>query len=45
MTDRWAKAHYLDASALVKLVVDEGDHEPVCAFFQSSTNFLVMSLA
>lgn len=44
MSDHWAKARYLDASALVKLVVDEGDHEPVRAFFQSNTNFFATSL-
>ena len=44
MSDNWAKARYLDASALVKLVVDEGDHEPVRTFFQSNTNFFATSL-
>ena len=44
MPDGWAKARYLDASALVKLVVDEGDHEPVRSFFHSNTNFFATSL-
>jgi len=44
MADQWAKARYLDASALVKLVVDEGDHEPVRTFFSSNTNFFATSL-
>lgn len=39
MSEQWAKHRYLDASALVKLVVDEGDHEPVRSFFQSKVNF------
>src|SRR5438876_12323036 len=41
---RWAKARYLDASALVKLVVDEPDHERVRTFFASNTNFAATSL-
>ena len=44
MSDHWAKHRYLDASALVKLVVDEGDHEPVRSFFQSNANFDSTSL-
>ena len=44
MSDHWAKHRYLDASALVKLVVDEGDHEPVRSFFQSNANFGSTSL-
>ena len=36
---QWAKTHYLDASVLVKLVVDEGDCGPVRQFFKSNTNF------
>ena len=40
----WAKVRYLDASALVKLVVDEGDHEHVRSFFHSTTNFAATSL-
>lgn len=35
---------YLDASALVKLVIDEGQHEPVRAFFNAKTNFHATSL-
>ena len=35
---------YLDASALVKLVVDEGQHEAVRHFFNSNTNFHATSL-
>jgi predicted nucleic acid-binding protein len=41
---RWAKVTYLDASALVKLVVDEGDHESVRRYFHSTTNFAATSL-
>lgn len=44
MPERWAKHRYLDASALVKLVVDEGDHEPVRTFFQSNVNFGATSI-
>lgn len=44
MTNRWAKHRYLDASALVKLVVDEGDHELVRSFFISNVNFGATSL-
>jgi predicted nucleic acid-binding protein len=44
MSDQWAKVRYLDASALVKLVIDEGDHEPVRSFFSSNTNFCATSL-
>ncbi len=33
------KAHYLDASALIMLVVDEGDCDPIRRFFASNTNF------
>ena len=40
----WAKVRYLDASALVKLVVDEGDHEHVRQFFHSNPNFAATSL-
>jgi predicted nucleic acid-binding protein len=40
----WAKVRYLDASALVKLVVDEGDHELLRAFFAANTNFAATSL-
>jgi len=41
---QWAKTRYLDASALVKLVVDEGDHLPVRQFFHSNVNFAATSL-
>ena len=44
MPDQWAKTRYLDASALVKLVTEEGDHEPVRLFFQSNVNFCATSL-
>ena len=40
----WVKKHYLDASALVKLVVDEGDCGPVRRFFHSDTNFCTTPL-
>lgn len=41
---QWAKVSYLDASALVKLVVDEGDHEAVRRHFQSMSNFAATSI-
>lgn len=44
MSDHWAKHRYLDASALVKVVVDEGDHEPVRTFFQKNVNLGATSL-
>lgn len=44
MPDQWAKTRYLDASALVKLVIDEGDHQPVRSFFLSNPNFCASSL-
>ena len=40
----WAKAHYLDASALVKLVIDEGDCGPLRDFFNSHTTFCTTPL-
>lgn len=40
----WVRAHYLDASALVKLVVDEPDSRAVRDFFRASTNFHTTSL-
>jgi predicted nucleic acid-binding protein len=43
MTD-WVKTRYLDASALVKLVIDEGDHEPVRTFFLSNSHFCATSI-
>lgn len=39
----WVRMRYLDASALVKLVVDEGDHAHVRLFFHSTTNFAATS--
>ena len=44
MSDHWAKHRYLDASALVKVVIDEGDHEPVRSFFIANTNLGATSL-
>lgn len=44
MPNQWAKTRYLDASALVKLVIDEVDHAPVRLFFQSNVNFCATSL-
>jgi len=44
MSDHWAKHRYLDASALVKVVVDEGDHEAVRSFFIANTNLGATSL-
>jgi len=41
---QWVRMRYLDASALVKLVVDEGDHTHVRTFFHSTTNFAATSL-
>ena len=40
----WVKFHYLDASALIKLVVDEGDCGPFRSFFNSNTNFCTTPL-
>jgi len=40
----WAKTHYLDASVLVKFVVDEGDCAPVRQFFNANANFCTTSL-
>src|ERR1051325_7321587 len=40
----WVRAHYLDASALVKLVVEEHDSLAVRTFFQANTNFHTTSL-
>ena len=44
MPDSWVKARYLDASALMGLVVDEDDHEPARSFFLSNTHFFATSL-
>lgn len=44
MPDQWVKTRYLDASALVKLVINEVDHAPVRLFFQSNVNFCATSL-
>lgn len=38
------KTRYLDTSALVKLVVDEGDSMPIRDFFNSNPNFCATSL-
>lgn len=35
---------YLDASALVKLIIDEDDHEPVRKFFNENVHFAATSL-
>lgn len=40
----WVKPHYLDASALVKLVVDETDSQRLREFFRGNTNFHATSL-
>ncbi len=40
----WAKTRYLDASALVKLVVDEPDCTRIRQFFNSNTNFCTTPL-
>jgi predicted nucleic acid-binding protein len=39
-----AKTRYLDASALVKLVVDEGDHQRLRDFFNANINFAATPL-
>ena len=44
MSSRWAKHRYLDASALVKLVVDEEDHQALRTYFSSNVNFGTTSL-
>ena len=38
------KTRYLDASALVKILIDEGDSQPVRDFFNSNTNFCATSI-
>ena len=40
---QWVKTRYLDASALVKIVIDEGDCQPLREFFNSNTNFCATS--
>jgi predicted nucleic acid-binding protein len=40
----WAKTRYLDASALVKLVIDEDHHIPVREYFKSNIHFATTSL-
>lgn len=40
----WVKPYYLDASALVKLVVDEPGSQALREFFQSETNFHATAL-
>lgn len=44
MADQWAKARYLDASALVKLVVNEADSLPVQEFVRANVGFCATSL-
>ena len=44
MGDRWAKTRYLDASAMVKLVVNEGDGHLVREFFLANVNFCATSI-
>jgi predicted nucleic acid-binding protein len=44
MSQTWAKHRYLDASALVKIVADEGDHDAVRSFFAANVNFGATSL-
>lgn len=45
MTDTdWVKVHYFDASALVKLVIDEQHSDRVRAFFQNNTSFATTSM-
>jgi predicted nucleic acid-binding protein len=41
---QWGKARYLDTSALVKLLVDEGNHQRLRAFFENNTSFATTSL-
>ena len=41
---QWVKTRYLDASALVKLVIDEVDHLPLRLFFKANVNFATTSL-
>ncbi len=42
--DHSVKVRYLDASALVKLVVEEGDSQPVRDFFNANPSFCTTSL-
>jgi predicted nucleic acid-binding protein len=44
MTDQHIKMRYLDASALVKLYVDEGDSKPIRAFFVNRVHFCATSV-
>ena len=44
MSARMAKVRYLDASALIKLVVDEVDCENIREFFNGNVNFCTTSL-
>ncbi len=44
MSDHWAKHRYLDASALVKVVIDEGDHDAVRSFFVANASLGTTSL-
>jgi predicted nucleic acid-binding protein len=38
------KVKYLDANALIKLVIEEGDEQPLRDFFNSNTSFCATSL-
>jgi len=44
VSDSWAKHRYLDASALVKVVIAEGNHEAVRSFFVANVNLGATSL-
>lgn len=44
MGDQWAKVRYLDASAMVKLVIEEGDSQMVREFFFGNVSFCATSL-
>lgn len=41
---RWAKAHFLDASALVKLVVEENGSESLRNYFNANASFCTTPL-
>ena len=41
---RWVKTDYLDASALVKLVIDEENHHHIRTYFDQHANFCATSL-
>lgn len=42
--ERWCKWHYLDASAIVKLYVDEAGCSQLRSFFRANTNFCTTSV-